>query len=169
MAYRTTPPTPIIKGDLAQIQLKDGRYTTIDVTDLPLVAHRYWWAREGGFTTYAQSNRGLTLHQLLLGPPPAPGLEIDHIDGDGLNNQRSNLRWGTRSQNHANRRQKRGKKTSPYKGVKKKEGRHKWEAYIQHDYLGYYDTEEEAARAYDAAAFQRWGEYAKLNFPPEAI
>ena len=90
---------------------------------------------------------------------------IDHKDGDGLNNQRDNLRPCTRSQNQANRRPQSG--TSKYKGVSWEKTRKKWRAYIcvntQRIKLGDFLTEYEAALAYNKAAFRAFGEFARLN------
>jgi hypothetical protein len=103
---------------------------------------------------------------------------IDHADGDGLNNQRSNLRPASHALNNANRRAATthgGRpKSSRFKGVAwfkpaPGKGRPRWVAKIRIDgravSLGYFHDEEAAARAYDAAAVAAWGEYACPNFP----
>jgi hypothetical protein len=102
------------------------------------------------------------LHRAILGVPAA--YEIDHKDHHGLNNRRSNLRLGSRSQNLGNSRWRIG--LSGFRGVHhRKEGR-PWAACCAGQYLGRFATAEEAARAYDAAALERFGEFATLNFPP---
>ena len=92
----------------------------------------------------------------------------DHIDGDGLNNQRSNLRPATAGQNMMNRR-KRWRATSRFVGVCWYPRREKWLARIYRDgtkhHLGDFSFEVEAALAYDAAAREMFGEYARPNFP----
>ena len=103
------------------------------------------------------------------------GLEpdyIDHIDGDSSNNAIENLRACTQSQNGGNSKPT-NNASSPYKGVGWHSAAKKWEAYITSDtkkkkYLGVYGSEEEAAKAYDRAAVERWGCFAKVNFPNEA-
>jgi hypothetical protein len=94
------------------------------------------------------------------------GYEIDHKDGDGLNNQRYNLRVTTHTQNMKNQRL-RSNNTSGYKGVTWHKGAGKWYAQIQVDgkrtYLGLFTILEDAARAYDTAALEHYGEFARLN------
>lgn len=88
---------------------------------------------------------------------------VDHIDGDGLNNQEVNLRKATTSQNLMNKRKQLG--ASIFKGVTR--NRNKWKSVIetkgQQSYLGVFDTEEEAALAYNKAARELFGQFAKLN------
>jgi hypothetical protein len=102
------------------------------------------------------------LHRAIFIEPNA-----DHRDGNGLNCQRFNLRASTVAQNMQNRRGNAGT-SSGYKGVSRTaEGRYRARL-TQNDVetrLGNFDTPEEAARAYDAEALARWGEFARLNFP----
>ena len=92
---------------------------------------------------------------------------IDHIDGDTKNNHVSNLRYASGTQNQGNRR-KHASASSTFKGVTWDSARSKWKARIVIDsklnHLGYYDDEEEAARAYDRVAREHFGEFALLNF-----
>lgn len=139
-------------------------FALVDPDDRALVARYRWYELRRGHTTYAMANgrRWLSMHRLIIRAPK--GIEVDHVDGDGLNNRRYNLRLATRSQQLMNRR---GWGKSRFKGVCPS-GR-KWQAYITKDHvdyrLGSFDTEEEAALAYDRAALQLHGEYARLNFP----
>jgi hypothetical protein len=94
------------------------------------------------------------------GPIP-DGLEIDHINGNKLDNRIENLRLCTSRQNNFNRRKM---ETSNYKGVSWHRGNKRWRATIQEHHVGYFHTEIEAARAYDAKAKERFGEFAWLNF-----
>ncbi len=91
---------------------------------------------------------------------------VDHIDGNKLNNHHENLRWATHSENSRNTRS-RTNSSSVYKGVSIYKPLQKWTARIKLDakqtHLGYFETEGEAAEAYNAAALEHFKEYAKLN------
>ncbi len=160
----------LLPGDLVKITLTRGKVALIDLADLPKVAEYRWCAvlmRNRSWYAAAHqrgSRRGsapVRMHNVLLGH-----LGVDHIDGDGLNNRRNNLRPATDEQNKRNRRISKNN-TSGYKGVFLDRGR--WRACIdehgRRHYLGYFATAEEAARAYDAAAREGHGEFANLNFP----
>jgi predicted Zn-ribbon and HTH transcriptional regulator len=104
------------------------------------------------------------MHQLIAG-----SRNVDHVDGNGLNNRRSNLRPATKSQNGANARKNPGK-TSRYKGVFWDRERSAWQAKIMVNRkalsLGRFASEEDAALAYDLAAREAFGEFALTNFQP---
>lgn len=103
-------------------------------------------------------------HRLLMNPPA--GFVVDHINGDGLDNRRENMRVCTQGENARNR--VGVGKGSPFKGVSFRDG--KWRARITVNRrgiaLGRFVTEEDAARAYDVAALAHFGAFAKLNFGP---
>jgi hypothetical protein len=111
------------------------------------------------------SETTLTMHQLLMGE-----LGTDHINHDGLDNRRANLRPATPHQQQGNRRPQPGY-SSRYKGVHWKPSRDRWRAEIsvgnRSRTLGSFRSEDDAAHAYDQAALAVWGEFALLNFPPE--
>jgi hypothetical protein len=94
---------------------------------------------------------------------------VDHINGNGLDNRDENLRLATNSQNQMNSRKRSGT-SSRYKGVSLQ--RKRWRAQIKLDgkliYLGMFDTEEQAAMAYDYAAIELFGEFSRINFPHES-
>lgn len=109
----------------------------------------------------------LLLHRVLLGIDDK-NVVVDHIDGNGLNNQRSNLRICTQQQNIYNSRKSCSNKYSKYKGVHLTKYL-TWHAEIRKDgksiNLGTYETEIDAAKAYDKKAKELFGEFAHLNFP----
>ena len=148
-----------------------GLVALIDDADLDLVQPYTWcpYLSRTGQTFYAVARRidgvraVIRMHKLITGWP-----RTDHKNHDGLDNQRSNLRPATWGQNAANSLPRKGT-TSPYKGVCWLADNQKWRAEIRiggrHRHLGCFAVEEDAARAYDAAALEAWGEYAFLNFP----
>lgn len=99
-----------------------------------------------------------------------PNNLLDHINGNRSDNRISNLRLASNQQNQRNRKV-RINSSSKYKGVSWHERNQKWQVYVgvnsKNTNLGYYNSEEEAARAYDKAAREHYGEYARLNFPEE--
>lgn len=141
------------------IPLTKGYEALIDDEDYAVVAAFKW--RVGGeqwpyaFTT--RSGCTLSMHRLLM--PDREGFLIDHIDGNGLNNQRANLRYATPSQNQWNRRLSKNS-TTGYKGVSFNKKAHKYSVVV-----GGFETAEDAARAADLILPLAHGEFARLNFP----
>lgn len=107
------------------------------------------------------------MHTEILRIISIPGMVVDHIDGNGLNNQKSNLRQCTYAQNKQNSR-KRKRTSSQFKGVNFHKGGQNWQAYItvnkKRIWLGRFNSEIEAASIYDAKARECFGEYAVTNF-----
>lgn len=140
----------------------------IDDDDYQLVSNRHWTLNKSRNTFYLLSQRPkpvIALHRLLMGFPE--GLQVDHVNGNGLDNRRSNLRLATNKQNCANQVSPRGRK---YKGVYYESSSKKFKAHIRVNNvlknLGRYRTEEQAALAYNKAAIKYFGEFAKLNTIP---
>jgi len=110
------------------------------------------------------------MHRVISQPPN--DAEVDHINHDGLDNRRSNLRFGTHGHNLANQRYI-SSGTSLFRGVCWNKRHAKWEAFASWKSktrrLGYFLDETEAAKAYDDAALESYGEFASLNFPKRSL
>lgn len=163
---KRSPQTWTIDVDVAYIELR-GRRVLIDAADVALVSQHRWRMRADGYVHTTHQNRDVFLHRLVLGLVTGDGLEGDHRNHMPWDNRRSELRIATRLQNLGNSRGY-GKRRSRYKGVERSNtGQYmarigKGETRV---YLGNFYTEEDAAKAYDAAAKTRYGEFAHLNFP----
>jgi hypothetical protein len=155
-----------------QVRLPQGLFATVDDCDYELVSKYTWKLARDKSNIYAiasvKVNGRMTtirMHRVILGAKP--GTTIDHINGNGLDNRRANLRFCSHNENNRNR-QKRGKFTSRYKGVYQLRGSIRWKASIKCEgvqtHLGTFDREVDAAKAYDAAAREKFGEFARTNF-----
>lgn len=152
---------------MRKIHLRNGGFAIIDDADFELVSGRSWYANRSGRVSYAKTTDSahVKMHQMILGPPPVPGLHIDHANGDGLDNRRANLRWATVSQNLANQRIVPSRGTSAFRGVSWFKSTSKWVAKAGKRKIGYFSSEVRAAMAVDHSAILQWGEFARLNFP----
>ena len=116
-----------------------------------------------GRTNGKKKYKVLKMHRMIMSSPV--GINVDHINGNGLDNRTENLRHATAAQNARNMRKK--SNNNPYKGIHFKRG--KWDAEIrcgdQREWLGSFSDPLDAAKAYDAAAIRLHGEFAKINFP----
>lgn len=164
------------------IALTKGYFARVDDQDYERLSHMKWRAtlskprKDGTRRVYAITSESrqngkkpnVLMHRVILG---LHGGDTDHENGDTLDNQRSNLRAATHSQNVANA-PKRSGCTSRFKGVSWHKGRRKWEARIRalgiQSHLGMFRREENAATAYNFAAVEAFGEFALLNFPRSA-
>lgn len=163
---------------MKEIKLTQGFVAMVDDEDFEWLNQWKWHARKDDNGYYAgrsiylgggsknQKIKTISMHRLIMNTPK--GMETDHIDHNGLNNQRHNLRNATHSQNQYNR-LPRG--SSKYLGVTvlqngKEKGRITAEIRCngRRINLGRFKTEEEAARAYDLKAKEFYGEFANLNF-----
>ena len=160
---------------MKQITLTQGQVPIVDDENFHRL-NRYKWRAEkmhrknpSGWYAVRSLPRPGTLHKrlamhhaILLGVS-----QIDHKDGNGLNNRRANLRRATTRQNNQNQR-KQGGLSTKYKGVSWHKFGRKWECYIgineHRRHLGVFAHEEDAARAYDEAAKRLFGEFARTNF-----
>lgn len=150
-----------------------GFVVLIDEADWPLVKDYHWYPKRVTLTTYARRNmHGITgphyIHQLILAVPS--DAQVDHKDGDGLDNRRSMLRPCTHHQNQRNKLKRMGC-SSKYKGVSLHHQTGKWVARIKHNRtmhpLGCFNSEKDAALTYDYYARLLFKEFASPNFDAE--
>jgi hypothetical protein len=155
---------------MAEIALTQGKVALVDDADFEWLSAFKWCAsqeRPGAFYAVGSvSGRVQRMHRVILSAPM--GMDVDHVNGDGLDNRRSNIRLSTRSQNLANGNMARGKTTSRYRGVSACTdcaGFFRAQIWVnkKRRYLGYFRSEEAAALAYNAAALAHFGEFARLN------
>ena len=152
------------------IPLTQGQNAIVDVSDFASLSEFNWHAdwSEKAKTFYARrnvyvggKNNPMRMHQCITGAK-----ETDHINGNGLDNRKENLRACTRTQNNCNRKAQ-SKNTSGYKGVYRTANRKRWRVWIgvngASKYIGTFDTPEQAAKAYDDAAKEMHGDFAKFN------
>ena len=155
---------------MKRIPLTQSKYAIVDDEDYKVLKDYNWCAVKSKGTYYAQRYGVINgkqvcvfMHREILGLKYKDGKLTDHRNGNGLDNRRFNLRVCTAAQNVWNRRSK-GK--SKYRGVRK--FYHRWQAKIQscgrYTHLGMYASAKEAAKAYDKAAKEAYGEFAWTNF-----
>ncbi len=151
-----------------EIPLTQGKIALVDDEDYERVNQHRWYACDHKHTFYAKHSlnhtQKVTLHHFVLDVPGSK--HIDHINNDGLDNRRCNLRITTQSQNLMNARKRPGC-SSKYKGVHWDKQTKKWHTTIKLTEkrldLGRHENEDDAARAYNKAAVLYFGEYARLN------
>jgi len=175
MSFPSLPPA---NGDVREILLREGMCAIVDAADFDWLSQFRWHADPGHNGVWyasrtacipARDNGGrrkvstIRMHREVIAAPA--GVFVDHINHNGLDNRRANLRICNNGQNLANSRSRR---PGQFRGVYRAGA--KWFARVgSHPYkpkfLGRFDTAEEAARAYDIAAKERFGAFATLNFP----
>jgi len=162
------PWRPKRQKGVRRVPLSQGLFATVDTADYKEVSKYKWSALRYGKKVYAQARingRTVMMHRFLM--RPRKGYQVDHKDGNGLNNCRGNLRECTPGQNQANHGPHDG--TSRFVGVSRR--RNRWYAQIRHGgkvyHLGSYADEVEAAKARDRKAVELHGPYAYLNFPED--
>lgn len=162
---------------MKKIPLTNGGEALVSDKDFPSLAKHRWNRADNGSTSYAvrceyvrekRRKRTVIMHRVIANAPK--GRKVDHRNRNGLDNRRSNLRLATDSQNQYNTKLRKDS-TTGFRGVTLLRG--KFMAQIQsgktHKYLGWFETAEAAATAYDAAAILLHGEFAQLNFPKRPI
>lgn len=159
-------------GPMREIPLTQGKVALVDDADYESLSMYKWhaWKNPKTGEFYARRNivvNGkktiIAMHTVLMQPPE--GHEVDHVNLNGLDNRRENLRVVTRSQNMANTRSRGG--SSAYKGVSWSNQAKKWHAYIGYQkrriHIGFFNEERDAAAAYNTKAMELFGEHALLN------
>lgn len=171
-----------IGANMKQIPLTQGKYAIVDAEDYgellkhkwcALLSHGIWYAARCFPMIKGKKLSMILMHRQIMNAQK--GQKIDHRDGDGLHNQKCNLRFCNHQQNMYNQK-KPSNCSSEYKGVfwhkgyiyKDKQYEGKWHAQITLNYktiyLGYFDSEIEAAKIYDLKAKELFGEFARTNF-----
>ncbi len=159
---------------MKKILLTQGKFAFVDDANYEALLQFKWFAAKGHNTFYAErksvrdangKNATILMHRAILGDA-CNGLQVDHIDGNGLNNQRSNLRACTSAENQHNS-SIRADNTSGFKGVYWNKRQGKWHARIKLNgklhHLGYFSDQGEAAFARNAAAAQLHGDFSRAS------
>lgn len=156
---------------MKEIQLSQGKVALVDDEDFDRIKDFHWYARKTGNTFYAAykvKSKGKSttfyMHRIILNAPS--DIPVDHADGNGLNNQKSNIRLCSHSENMRNTKMFKNN-TSGFKGVSWHKRSNKWRAVIKvnakHKHLGLFQTDIAAANAYNDAAKKYYGDFARLN------
>ncbi len=152
---------------MREIKLTKNKVTIVDDEDYKKLSKYDWRTMKGTYTFYARTwsnGKHLLMHRFIMNAPK--GMVVDHRDGNGLNNQRSNLKLTTQQENLWNWQNKR-KGTSKYKGVHWDSYSGKWRAQIIHNSkklsLGLFKDEKIAAKAYDDAVIKYRGNKGQPN------
>ena len=156
------------------VPLTRGHFAIVDEPDFGAIMANVWHAAEGtSGIWYAERSQSLgrrryvclSMHREVIAAPI--GLVVDHVNGNGLDNRRSNLRLASVAQNAANKFNSPNQRAGRAKGVTWNRSAGRWQAAIGHagkvHYIGLFGSEEEASSAYDAEASRRFGEFANLN------
>jgi hypothetical protein len=155
--------------NVKEIILTRGLVALVDDADYSWLSRHKWHVTGQSQRPYAtrkgSGGKRIFMHVEIMQPPV--GMQVDHINGNQLDNRRENLRLATHQQNMQNKGKREGTTASQYKGIHRR-GR-RWYAYIYHNgrriYLGSDPSEVIAAQLYDAKAIELQGEFACLNFP----
>jgi len=158
-----------------RIRLSQGKYAIVDPDDYERLNKHKWYAGKHSNLFYAMRGQWsgklkkrltIMMHRVVIDVPE--GMVIDHINHNGLDNRKANLRIATQADNSRNARHtKRG--TSSYRGVWYNKKKNRWRAMIginnKRKHIGYFHNEIDAAKAYDEAAKRYHKDFAVLNFP----
>lgn len=153
-----------------------GQVAMVDNEDYDWISKFSWHLKNSGTVLYARCNvvldnkhTTMTMHRMVM--TAKKGQIVDHIDRNGLNNQKYNLRFATKAQNKMNCISHKNS-SSKYKGVHWNKVSKVWQSRIQFEgkkiFLGAFDNEIEAARAYDKKSIEIFGEYSRVNLKGES-
>lgn len=160
---------------MKEIPLNYGYVALVDDEDFERLSKKTWYSlrpshSKNVYAVHSTSALGpkLRMHRVIMGVTD-PKIGIDHIDGNGLNNQKSNLRTCNQIQNGLNSRLS-AKSKSGFKGVSQRKLQKSWTVKVtiepgKKKHIGTFKCKVEAAKAYDEAAKKYYGEFARLNFP----
>lgn len=154
---------------MKKIPLTRGMFALVDDEDYEFLSQWKWFCDSNNYAARGCKER-ILMHRLINKTPE--GLDTDHINGNRLDNRRSNLRSAHRWQNAVNR-PRQSNNTSGFKGVSLHKRNGKWQAWVIQNkiqyHLGYFQTKYDAAAAVDREALKRTGEFARLNLACSAL
>jgi len=152
------------------IPLTKGKVAIVDAADYDWLSLLTWSTSQKASGVYAcrhVKRKNIYMHRVITNAPA--GKVVDHIDHNGLNNRRCNLRICSAADNSRNSRAKGIGRSSVYKGVSWNKRKGKWSASIKYKrkfyHIGYFDNQIDAAKAYDKMALKLFKKFAYLNFP----
>ena len=153
---------------IKKIKLTQSKETFIDSEDYEKIKSYNWYYHSSGYAACKQKINNIwktiLLHRVIMNCPN--NKQIDHINGNGLDNRKENLRICTHAENGRNTKKRKGT-TSKYKGIYWYKALSKWSVRIRFNYkwifIGYFNDEKEAAKAYNEKAKELFGKFAKLN------
>jgi hypothetical protein len=147
----------------------NGKCALVDDDMYETLSKHNWWCNSDGYAIRIEYKNGRYYRQIFMHKEVLSvekGFQVDHINRNIIDNRRSNLRPATPSQNQVNR-VALSHNTSGFKGVSLDKEANKWRAYVIKDgvqmNLGFYESKEDAAKAYNLKAFELFGEFALLN------
>jgi len=156
---------------MKEVEITQGKVVMVSDEDYKKISKFNWsYSASTGYAVRKgrkNQNEPRTVHMHRAIMNAKVNMQVDHINGNKLDNRRSNLRFASVQKNAFNRKKPKVKCTSKYKGVLKRKNSIKWEARIKFNnkaiYLGRFVNEEDAAKAYNKAALKYFGEFARCN------